>query len=135
MGTTSETNNITMLFSSINSCFISKVLRELLLKPWYGNHILVMFAKFGRDMWASKQSQTQLAKSILIISCTVLWSCHIWLMGFVTGKYGSKEYITKSFKLQKRALRLVSYSSYLCHKQMLFERLNTLNVFELYNKK
>ena len=46
----------------------------------------------------------------------------------------SKEYITKLFKLQKRALRIVSNSSYLCHTKLLFEKFNTFNIFELYNK-
>ena len=46
----------------------------------------------------------------------------------------AKEYITKLFKLQKRALRIVSNSSYLCHTKPSFEKFNTLNIFELYNK-
>ena len=47
----------------------------------------------------------------------------------------SKEYITKLLKLQKRALRIISNSSYLCHTKPLFEKVNALNIFELYNKK
>ena len=47
----------------------------------------------------------------------------------------SKEYITKLFKLQKRASSKNRYhSSYLCHTKPLFEKFNTLNIFELYNK-
>ena len=46
----------------------------------------------------------------------------------------SKKYLTKIFKIQKRALRIISNSSYLCHTKPLFENYNTLNIFELYEK-
>ena len=46
----------------------------------------------------------------------------------------SKEYVTKLFKLQKRALRIGPNSSYLCHAKPLFEKFDTLNIFELYDK-
>lgn len=47
----------------------------------------------------------------------------------------SKERLNKLFILQKRALRVVSMSSYLCHIKPLFEKFNTLNIFNLYDKK
>ena len=43
-------------------------------------------------------------------------------------------YMTKVFKLQKRALRIISNSSYLCHTKPLFEKYNTMTIFQLYNK-
>ena len=49
------------------------------------------------------------------------------------GKFLKRIY-KKLFKLQKRALRIVSNSSYLCHTKPLFEKFNTLNIFELCNK-
>ena len=46
----------------------------------------------------------------------------------------SMNYMTKVFKLQKRALRIISNSSYLCHTKPLFEKYNTMTIFQLYNK-
>ena len=42
--------------------------------------------------------------------------------------------MTKIFKLQKRALRIISNSSYLSHTKPLFEKYNTLNIFQIYSK-
>ena len=42
----------------------------------------------------------------------------------------SDEYIKKLFKLQKRVLRIVSNTSYMCLTKRLFD---TLNIFEFYN--
>ena len=41
----------------------------------------------------------------------------------------AKEYMTKLFKIRKRAFRIVSNSSYLCHTKPLFEKFNTVNFF------
>ena len=46
----------------------------------------------------------------------------------------STQYMTKVFKLQKRALRIILNSSYLSHTKPLFEKYNTLNIFEIYSK-
>ena len=46
----------------------------------------------------------------------------------------SKEYTTKLFTIQKRALRIVSNSSYLCHIKALFKKFNTFYIFDLYEK-
>ena len=46
----------------------------------------------------------------------------------------TKTYITKLLKIQKRAIRIISNSSYLCHTKPLFERYKTLSIFELYDK-
>ena len=42
--------------------------------------------------------------------------------------------MTNVFKLQKRALRIISNSSYLSHTKPLFEKYNTLNIFQIYSK-
>ena len=44
------------------------------------------------------------------------------------------KYLAKIFKLQKRAIRIISNSSYLCHTKPLFEKYNTLNIYQIYNK-
>ena len=46
----------------------------------------------------------------------------------------STQYMTKVFKLQKRTLRIISNSSYLSHTKPLFEKYNTLNIFQIYSK-
>ena len=56
------------------------------------------------------------------------------LYGILLWGNASMTYLTKVFKLQKRAIRIISNSSYLCHTKPLFEKYNTLNIFELYNK-
>ena len=72
-----------------------------------------------------KQSLYQLYCSLILPYMTY---------GILLWGNASKEYLTKIFKLQKRALRIISNSSYLCHTKPLFENYNTLNIFELYNK-
>ena len=46
----------------------------------------------------------------------------------------NKIYLDKVHKLQKRALRIISNSSYLCHSKPLFEKYNMLNIFQMYDK-
>jgi len=46
----------------------------------------------------------------------------------------NKECLNKVFRLQKRALRIVSNSHYLCHTKPLFKKFNVLNVFDMYEK-
>ena len=42
--------------------------------------------------------------------------------------------LNRLVKLQKRAVRIISNSSYLCHTKPLFEKFNMLNVNQLFNK-
>ena len=60
-------------------------------------------------------------------------SCHICHIGFYCGGMHFK-YITKLFKFQKRAIRIVSNSSYLSHTKPLFEKFKTLTISDLYDK-
>ena len=46
----------------------------------------------------------------------------------------NKTYLNKVYKLQKRALRTISNSSYLSPSKPLFERYNALNIFDMYDK-
>ena len=46
----------------------------------------------------------------------------------------NKEHISKIFKIQKRALRIISNSPYLSHTQPLFERYNALDINNMYKK-
>ena len=46
----------------------------------------------------------------------------------------NKESISKVFKIQKRALRVISNSPYLSHSKPLFDKYKTLNIFDLYKK-
>ncbi len=46
----------------------------------------------------------------------------------------NKEWLNRILKLQKRAVRIISNSSYLCHTQPLFERFNLLYIHYLYKK-
>jgi hypothetical protein len=46
----------------------------------------------------------------------------------------SQTNVMKLFKIQKRAIRIVSNSSYLCHTKPLFEKFKTLTISELYDK-
>jgi hypothetical protein len=46
----------------------------------------------------------------------------------------NKVYVNKVFRLQKRALRIVSNSHYLCPSKPLFEKYNVLNAFDMYKK-
>ncbi len=46
----------------------------------------------------------------------------------------NKEYLDRILKLQKRAVRIISNSSYLRHTKPLFERFNLLNIDDLYKK-
>ena len=54
--------------------------------------------------------------------------------GIVLWGKASKEHVMKIHKLQKRALRIISNSSYLSHTKPLFEKYNALNIFEMYDK-
>ena len=46
----------------------------------------------------------------------------------------NKYLINKVFRLQKRAMRLISNSEYLSHTKPLFQKFNTLNIFDMYTK-
>ncbi len=46
----------------------------------------------------------------------------------------NKAYLTKLHKLQKRAVRIISNRSYLSHTKPLFETLNILDIFQMYEK-
>ena len=46
----------------------------------------------------------------------------------------TKDHINKVFRLQKRAMRIISNSGYLTHTKPIFKRFNTLNIFDMYNK-
>ena len=46
----------------------------------------------------------------------------------------NKTYLNKVYKLQKRALRTISNSSYLSPSKPFFERYNALNIFDMYDK-
>jgi hypothetical protein len=46
----------------------------------------------------------------------------------------TKECINKIFRLQKRALRIISNSHYLCPSKPLFEKYNVLNIFNIYHE-
>ena len=46
----------------------------------------------------------------------------------------NKYHINKVFRLQKRAMRLISNSEYLSPTKPLFEKFNTLNIFDMYTK-
>ncbi len=46
----------------------------------------------------------------------------------------NNEYLNKIFLLQKRALRTISKSSYLCPSKPLFEKYNVLNIFDMHAK-
>ena len=46
----------------------------------------------------------------------------------------NKFYMNKLFRLQKRALRTISNSSYLCPTKPLFKKYNVLNIFDMYSK-
>ena len=45
----------------------------------------------------------------------------------------SKSHLEKVFKLQKKALRIISNSPYLCHSAPIFKNYNVLNVYDTYN--
>ena len=46
----------------------------------------------------------------------------------------NNELINKVFRLQKRALRIISSSSYLCPTTPSFDKFETLNIFDMYLK-
>ena len=46
----------------------------------------------------------------------------------------NKKYLNKLFKLQKRALRIISNSHYLSSSKPLFAKYNVLNIFDMYKK-
>ena len=43
-----------------------------------------------------------------------------------------KKYVDKILKIQNRAIRIISNSSYLCHTKPLFEKYETLDIFDRY---
>ena len=45
-----------------------------------------------------------------------------------------KTYMHKLFKIQKRAMRIISNSSFLAHTKPLFAKFGILNIFEMYVK-
>ena len=90
-----------------------------------------MFVRCVLEMWVfrtrvkyflPKPAQYKLYCSLIIAYLTY---------GILFWGSASKEYMTKLFKIQKRALRVVSNSSSLSD-QSLFEKFNTLNIFYLY---
>jgi hypothetical protein len=54
--------------------------------------------------------------------------------GLILWGNANKGYLNKVFRLQKRALRTISNSSYLCSTKPLFDKLKLLNIFEMYTK-
>lgn len=46
----------------------------------------------------------------------------------------NKECMEKVFKIQKRALRVISNSPYLSHSKPLFDKYKTLSIFDMYKK-
>ena len=54
--------------------------------------------------------------------------------GVILWGSANKYLLNRIFKLQKRAVRIISNSSYLCHTKPLFEKYNVLDIFDLYNK-
>ncbi len=54
--------------------------------------------------------------------------------GIILWGNANKQYLDRILKLQKRAVRIISNSSYLCHTKPLFERFNLLNIDDLYKK-
>ena len=72
-----------------------------------------------------KQTMYQLYCSMVL--CYINYGILLW--------GGScKEYLNKLFRLQKRALRIISNSSYLTASKPLFEKFNALNTFNIYKK-
>ena len=47
----------------------------------------------------------------------------------------NKFYMNKIFRLQKRALRTISNSSFSCHTKPLFKKYNVLNIFDMFTNK
>ena len=45
-----------------------------------------------------------------------------------------KKHVDKILKIQKRAIRIISNSSYLCHTKPLFEKYETLDIYDIYKK-
>ncbi len=54
--------------------------------------------------------------------------------GIILWGNANKDALDRILKLQKRAVRIISNSSYLCHTKPLFERFNMLDVNKLYKK-
>ena len=45
-----------------------------------------------------------------------------------------KKHVDKILKIQKRTIQIISNSSYLCHTKPLFEKYETLDVYDIYKK-
>jgi len=54
--------------------------------------------------------------------------------GIILWGSANKDCLNRILKLQKRAVRIISDSSYLCHTKPLFERFNMLNIENLFKK-
>ena len=54
--------------------------------------------------------------------------------GLLVWGNGNKDLLNKVFRLQKRALRVISNSAYLCPTKPLFDKFKTLNIYDMYLK-
>ena len=70
-------------------------------------------------------------KVMFSLYCTLILP-HVNYCILVWGN-AAKKYLNKIFKLQKKALRIVSDSNYRSHSAPLFQKYNQLNVFDIYN--
>ncbi len=81
-----------------------------------------------------------LNKVKLFLPKNILYQLYITMIqpylnyGILLWGNANKLFLTKLFKLQKRALRIISNSSYLSHSKPLFEMFKIMDIFQMYEK-
>ena len=140
IGTPNKTKNITSdVHIYLDGCLLKRVpdakFLGLILDEniTWKSHIRNICKTCSRNIGVLNKLKHILPKpSLYQLYCTLILPYLNY--GIILWGDANKEHITRLFKLQKRAIRIINNSSYLCHTKPLFEKCNTLNVFELYQK-
>jgi len=97
------------------------------------NHITDICSKCSRSIGVLNKVKSFLPKrSLHQLYCSLVLPYINY--GILLWGNASKECLNKVFRLQKRALRIISNSHFLCSTKPLFEKYNVLNVFDMYEK-
>jgi len=97
------------------------------------NHVKDVCNKCSRNIGVLNKVKHYLPKYTLYqLYCTLVLPYLNY--GILLWGNANNECLNKLFRLQKRALRIVSNSHYLCPTKPIFEKYGVLNIFDMYKK-
>ena len=139
LGTRHQTKNINSTHILLDGCELTRVQEASFLgvtldqNLTWKQHINKISKKCSRNIGVLNKMKHFLPEKSLQLLYHSLISSHINYGILLWGK-ANKGYMNKILKIQKKAIRIITNSPYLCHTEPLFEKLNLLNVFDIYKK-